>query len=146
MLFRSKNAKPLTDPTKNIVKWKWTAACNAAFEHLKERFTTWPILTHFDETRLTKLETDASDFAWRAILSQLCEDKRFFPVAFHSRKFSDAEINYDVHDKEMSAIVTAFKEWHHLFLAVKDEITVYTDHRNLEYFNSTKILNRRKNR
>ena len=43
----------------------------------------------------------------------------------------------------MSTIVAAFKEWHHLFIAVKDEITVYTDHRNLEYFNTTKVLNRR---
>ena len=64
----SKIAKSLTDLTKKSVKWHWTPACNAAFEHLKERFTTGPILTHFDETRLTKLETDASDFALEAIL------------------------------------------------------------------------------
>ena len=106
----SKIAKPLTDLTKKSVKWNWTAACNAAFEHLKERLTTGPILTHFDETRLTKLETDASDFALGAILSQLCEDDRWHLVAFHRRKFSDAEINYDVHDNEMSAILAAFKE------------------------------------
>ena len=106
----SKIAKPLTDLTKKNVKWNWTPACNAAFEHLKKRFTTSPILTHFDETRLTKLETDASDFALGAILSQLSDDDRWHPVAFHSRKFSDAEINYDVHDKEMFAIVAAFKE------------------------------------
>ena len=89
------------------------------------------------------METDASDFALGAILSQLSDDDRWHPVAFHSRKFSDTETNYDVHDKEMSAIVAAFKEWHHLFIPVKDEITVYTDHRNLEYFNTTKVLNRR---
>ena len=51
----SKIAKPLTNLTKKSVKWNWTPACNAAFEYLKERFTTGPILTHFDETRLTKL-------------------------------------------------------------------------------------------
>ena len=73
-------------------------------------FTTGPILTHFDETRLRKLERDASDFALGAKLSQLSNNDRWHPVAFHSRKFSDAEINYDVHDKEMSAIVAAFKE------------------------------------
>ena len=106
----SKIAKPPTDLTKKSVKWNWTPVCNAAFEHLKERFTTGPILTHFDETGLTKLETDTSDFALGAILSQLSDDDRWHPVAFHSRKFSDAKINYDVHDKEMSAIVAAFKE------------------------------------
>ena len=135
-----KIAKPLTDLTKKNVKWNWTPVCNAAFEHLKERFTTGPILTHFDETRLTKLETDASDFALAAILSQLSDDDRLHPVAFHSRKFTDTEINYHIHDKEMSAIVAAFNKWHHLFITVKDEITVYTDHRNLEYFNTTKVL------
>ena len=77
------------------------------------------------------MDTDTSDFALRAILSQLSDDDQWHPVAFHSRKFSDAEINYDVHDKEMSAIVAAFKERPHLFIAVKVEITVYTDHRNL---------------
>ena len=142
----SKIAKPVTALTKKSVKWNWTPACNAGFEHQKERFTTGPLLTHFDETRLTKMETDASDFALGAILSQLSDDNRWHPVAFHSRKFSDAEINYDIHDKEMSAIVATFKEWHHLFIAVKDEITVYTDHRNLEYFNTIKVLNPRQHR
>ena len=139
-------AKPLTDLTKKNVKRNWTSVCNAAFEHLKERFTTGPIVTHFDETRLTKLVPDASDFVLGAILSQLIDDNRWHPVAFHSRKFSDAEINYDVHDKEMSATVAAFKEWHHLVIAVKDEITVYTNQRNLEYFNTIKVLNRGQHR
>ena len=139
-------AIPLTDITKKNVKWNWTPACNAAFEYLKKRFTTSSILTHFDETCLTKLETHASDFPLGAILSQFSDDDRWHPVAFHSRKFSDAEINYNVYDKEMSAIVAAFKEWHHLFIAVKDEITVYTDHRNLDYFNTTKVLNHRQHR
>jgi len=68
-------------------------------------FTTGAILTDFDDTRPTMLETDASDFALGAVLSQVWEDEKWDPVAFHSRKFSPAEINYDVHDKEMAAIV-----------------------------------------
>jgi hypothetical protein len=55
-------------------------------------------------------------------------------VAYHLRKFKPAEINYDVQDKEMLAIVTAFKEWEHMLKSVAGEITVYTDHKNLEYF------------
>ena len=46
----------------------------------------------------------------------------------------------------MSAIVATCKEWHHLFIVVKDEITWYTDHRNLEYFNTTKVHNRGQHR
>jgi len=142
----SKIAKPLTDLTKKGIKWTWTPSCQEAFDKLKEMFTTGPILTHFDDTRPTKLETDASDFALGAVLSQLCEDEKWHPVAFHSRKFSPAEINYDVHDKEMAAIVAAFKEWAYMLMSVDDQILVYTNHKNLEYFNTTKTLNRRQHR
>ena len=109
-------------------------------------FTTGPILTDFDDTRPTKLVTDARDFALGAVLSQLCEDEKWHPVAFHSRKFSPAEINYDVHDKEVAAIVAAFKEWAYMLMSVDDQILVYTDHKNLEYFSTTKTLHRRQHR
>jgi len=58
----SKIAKPLTDLTKKGIKWSWTNASQEAFGELKRAFTTGPILTHFDETLPTKLETDSSDF------------------------------------------------------------------------------------
>jgi len=87
-------------------------------------FTPCPILTHFDDTRPTKLETDASDFALGAVLSQLCKDEKWHPIAFHNRKCSPAEINYDVHDKEMAAIVAAFKEWAYMLMSVDDQILV----------------------
>jgi len=95
----SKIAKPLTDLTKKGIKWTWPPACQDAFDKLKEMFTTGLILTHLDDTRPTKLETDASDCVLGAVLSQLWEDEKLHPVAFLSRKFSPAEINYDVHDK-----------------------------------------------
>ena len=142
----SKIGKPLTDLTKKGIKWNRTNSCQAAFDELKRAFTTGPILTHFDETRPTKLETDASDFALGAVLSQLCEDERWHPVAFHSRKFAPAEVNYDVHDKEMTAIVAAFCEWEYMLISVEEQITVFTDHKNLEYVNTTKILKRRQHR
>ena len=81
-----------------------------AFELLKRRFTTAPILLHFDPQLPCIIETDASDFAIGAVLSQLSADRRLHPVAFHSRKMDKAEVNYEIHDKEMLAVVTAFKE------------------------------------
>jgi hypothetical protein len=86
---------------------------------------------------------DASDFAFGAVLSQVQETKRLHPVAYHSRKFKAADFNYDVYDKEMLAIVTAFKEWEHMLKSVTGEISVYTDHTNLEYFATSKVLTRR---
>jgi len=43
----------------------------------------------------------------------------------------------------MATIVAAFKEWAYMLMSVDDQILVYTDHKNLEYFNTTKTLNRR---
>ena len=140
-------AKPLTDLTKkDLGKFKWTEACEEAFTTLKDRFTSAPILAHFHAEKETIIETDASDFALAAILSQRQDDEKFHPIAFHSRKFTQAEINYDIHDKEMGAIVQAFKEWEHMLKSVQGEITVFTDHKNLEYFATTKKLTRRQAR
>ena len=88
------------------------------------------------------METDASDFALGAILSQ--EHEGFYhPVAFHSRQFSGHEINYDVHDKELLAIVDSFKKFRHYLIAVPEETIVYTDHNNLTKFELNQQLNRR---
>jgi len=51
------------------------------------------------------LETDASDYAIGAVLSQGAENGKVYPCAFLSRKFSPAEMNYDIYDKEISAII-----------------------------------------
>jgi len=59
------------------------------------------------------------------------------------RAFSAAEINYDVHDKELLAIVEAFKKWRHYLEGVAVPVEVYTDHKNLTYFSETKTLSRR---
>jgi hypothetical protein len=64
----------------------------------------------YDPKRETRVETDASDYALGAILSQQCLDKKWRPVFYYLRKFSGAELNYDVHDKELMGIVDAFKQ------------------------------------
>src|SRR6266550_2361128 len=142
----SKIAKPLSDLTKKDQKFEWTSACGQAFETLKSRFCSAPILVHFLSERPTVIETDASDYALGAVMSQDCNDGCLHPVAFHSRKFKPAEINYDIHDKEMLAIVAALKEWEHMLKSCQGEFTVYTDHKNLEYFATTKVLSRRQAR
>jgi len=123
--------------------WAWTHEAEAAFKKLKERFTTAPILAHFDPTRPVIVETDASDFALGAVLSQRDEKGRLHLVAFHSRKFQPAEINYKIHDKEVLAIVDAFKHWRRYCEGATHQVQVLLDHHNLEYFTTTKVLNRR---
>lgn len=89
------------------------------------------------------LETDASDLALRLCLSQPDEQGRLHPVAYQSRKFTGPELNYDVHDKELLAIVDAFQEWRAYLKGAKYTINMYLDHKKLSYFTTTKKLNRR---
>ena len=127
-------------------KLEWNTEADQAFDTLKKAFTTAPILTYPDFQKPFFLETDASDFALGAVLSQSDDEGRLHPVAFHSRKFTAAEINYEIHDKELLAIVNSFQEWRHFLEGAQRPVTVYTDHKNLEYFMSAKVLNRRQAR
>jgi hypothetical protein len=86
-------------------------AMTKSFEKLKYCFITALILIHFDPNHECIVKTDASDFALGSTLSQIAEDKKLHPNAFHSRKFSPAEINYEIHNKELLTIVNSFKAW-----------------------------------
>ena len=90
------------------------------------------------------IETDASYSPKGAVLNQLEPDGKWHPEAFYSKKSSDAELNYDTHDKEMVVIVACFKVWTHYLIGQR--VVVYAGHTNLEYFNTTKILNCRQAR
>lgn len=135
-------AKPLTELTKKDKDFEWSTAEQAAFDQLKKRFTEEPVLATYDPELETVLETDASDFALGACISQK-HSGQLRPIAYHSRTFSPAELNYDVHDKELLAIVAACKQWRHYLEGAKHVIQVWTDHKNLTSFTTTKILNRR---
>jgi hypothetical protein len=82
-----------------------------AFENLKHCFTTAPILIYFDPQQECIVETDTSDFALGVTLSQIGDNKKLHPNAFHARKFSPMEINYNIYDMELLAIVDSFKVW-----------------------------------
>ena len=133
---------PLTRLTRKNEPWSWMTDCQAAFDDLKRTFTTAPILGHWDPKSPIILETDVSDRALAAILSTRT-DGEIYPIAFMSRAFSAAKLNYDVHDKKLLAIVESFKKWRHYLKGVADPVEVYTDHRNLTYFSETKTLSRR---
>ena len=86
------------------------------------------------------VETDALDYALVAILSIVNEDNKVHPVAFHSRTFTAAELNYDIHDKKLLTIFEAFKIWRHYLEGLAYPIDIVMDHKNLEYFSTTKVL------
>ncbi len=67
-------------------------------------------------------------------------DLEICPIAFHSCSLHDAEKNYDTHDKELLAIFNCYKAWRHYLEGSGQLINMVTDHKNLEYFTSTKKL------
>jgi len=145
----SKMAAPLTRLLKKeslMGKFIWDGSSQRAFDQLRRAFTTAPVLQHFDETKPAILEADASDLALGAVVSQYGEDGLLHPVAYHSRKFGPAELNYEIYDKELLAIVDSLEHYRHMFEGLGQQITIYSDHHNLLWFTETKIYNRRQAR
>jgi hypothetical protein len=141
--------EPSTDllggKTKDI---NWADAQEAAFLKITILFTSGktPILRHDDPNRPALVETDASDFAIAGILSQKFEDGKLHPVNCISRKLSQAELNYDVYDKEMLAIVFSLRKCCYFLQGVYHKTIVHSDHQNLTYFMTAVSLNRRQAR
>ena len=84
------------------------------------------------------------DFATGATISQQSpEDGKWHPIAFFSKSLSLVERNYEIHDKEMLAIIQALEEWGHFLEGAQLKFEIWTDHKNLEYFQTSKKLNQR---
>ncbi|KAF4306721.1 hypothetical protein GTA08_BOTSDO05973 [Botryosphaeria dothidea] len=139
----SKVTEPLTRLTRKEHGFKWGDDQQQAFESLKRMFCEAPVLGIYDPDKPIEVETDASGFALGACLSQPDDQGRWHPIAFYSRKFTPAELNYDTHDKELLAIVSAFKQWRHYLEGASYQVVVHCDHQNLTRFTTTKELNRR---
>ena len=92
------------------------------------------------------METDTLDYALAAIFSIVNKDNEVHLVAFHSCTFTVAELNYNTHDKELLAIFEVFKIWQHYLEGPAYPIDIVTDHKNLEYFSTTKVLTQRQAR
>src|SRR5260221_7422071 len=78
---------------------------------IESKFSAAPILGHYNPERTCLVETDASDFVTSGILSQPDDNQIMHPIAFISAKMTPAECNYSIEDKELLAIVKAFKTW-----------------------------------
>jgi len=138
-------AWPLNDLTKKLHQWQWGADEQASFDTLKDLCSSYPVLCSPDWTTQFFMDTDASDFALGVVISQEFPDGQH-PIAFHLRTLLPAEKNYNVHDKEMAAIVYGFKCGHPYFLGANHPIMVCTDHKNLQYFHQPQKITGRQAR
>jgi len=109
--------------------------------------TTALVLVSPQESDPFWIEADSSDFATGAVLSQQSmTDGKWHPIAFYSKSLSSMERNYEIHDKEMLAIIRPLEEWRHFLEGATHPVEIWTDHKNLEYFMTAKKLNRRQAR
>jgi len=104
--------------------------------------TTAPVLVSPQDSEPFCIEANSSDFASRAVLSQrLPGEKKWRSVAFYSKSLSLVKQNYEIHDKEMLAIIRTLEEWRHFLEEAQYLVEIWTDHKNLEYFMTAKKLN-----
>jgi len=140
----SHTARPLNE-LKGKKEWKWEEEHQKAFEELKEKITSQPVLSLPRREGKFRVETDVSGHAIGGVLSQE-QDGKWKPIAFLSRTMQPAEQNYEIYNKELLAIVEALTKWRQYLLDAKESFEVWTDHENLKYFREPHKLNGRQAR
>ena len=99
-------SRPLHNLTKDNTPFVWDQNCQEA---LKRLLVNAPVLHHYQPELPTKLETDASDGVVGGVLSQQVNDN-WHPIAYFSKTMSPPERNYEIHDKEMLAVIRALEQ------------------------------------
>jgi hypothetical protein len=135
----SRIATPLTRLTKKGVQFVWDSECQQAFQCLKEKLTTAPVLMIPRSDQCYVVYTDASLLGLGGVLMQMQR-----VIAYASRQLRVHELNYPTHDLELAAVVFALKVWRHYLYGVQFEL--FSDHKSLRYLYSQKELNQRQSR
>lgn len=124
-------ARPLVELTKKDAAFNWTEEHTTAVKRLKEQLINYVTLQVPDPNKPYVLKTDASGYAVGAVLEQ---DNK--PIGFLSKKMSPTELRYATYDQELLALIRALEKWRRLLLTA--DVTVYTDHRALQYLQQLK--------
>ncbi|GJX59351.1 putative reverse transcriptase domain-containing protein [Tanacetum coccineum] len=135
----SKIAKPMTKLTQKKVKFVWGDKQEAAFQLLKQKLCSAPILALPEGSEDFIAYCDASKKGLGAVLMQ-----REKVISYASRQLKIHEKNYTTHDLELGAVVFALKIWRHYLYGTK--CTVFTDHKSLQHILDQKELNMRQRR
>ena len=101
---------------------------------LKKIFKTEPVLAMPDLDKKMKVKADALDYVMGEVLSVKGENRRWRLVTFISKLLNDMERNYEIHNKEMLAVIRCLEVWRHFLEGVRTKFEIWTDHKNLEYF------------
>ena len=146
-------ARPLLDPTKKTTPWHWGERQFKAFEELKMRMCSSPVLTQPNFDKQFILQVDASAYGVGAILSQEGDPTTLtpslkqqtkpalHPVAYYSATFTATKQNYNIYERELLAIMKALAHWRLYLGWTKVPFIIWTDHANLQYWKLPRNLN-----
>ena len=122
-------------------KVSWTPEFEQAFQTLKTRLATQPVLVSHDYQRPFILQTDASERGLGCVLSQRDDQDVDWPIAFYSRKLLPRESRYSTVEKECLAIVAFLRHFEPYLLG--RIFTIQTDHHALSYLDNMRTTNSR---
>jgi len=150
-------ARPLLALTHKGTPWHWTKTQQAAFEELRDKMCSKPVLQQPNFNKRFYVQTDASAHGVGAILSQeggsdpdtepetdikpKTRKPKLHPIAYYSATFTPTERNYDIYERELLAIIKALAHWRHYLVWTKEPFKIQTDHANLLYWKSARKLN-----
>ena len=135
----SRLAAPMTRLTRKEVKFVWDDSCEQAFQELKRRLTSTPILIVPERGLRYTVYCDASKDGLGSVLMQSGK-----VVAYGSRQLKNHEQNYPTHDMELAVVVFALKIWRHYLYG--EHFEVFSDHKSLKYIFMQRDLNMRQRR
>jgi len=104
-------------------------------------FTSRPLLVVPDLDREFRVEADASNFTMGGVLSIKGKDNKWRPVAYISKSLNETKKNYEIHNKEMLAVIQCLEAWRHFLEGTRSKFKVWTDYKNLEYCMTNQKLN-----
>ncbi|CCE29272.1 uncharacterized protein CPUR_02965 [Claviceps purpurea 20.1] len=136
-------AAPLNELTRRGKLCRWDEVHQTAFDRMKEILICAPVLAMYDLDLETVVEADSSGYGLGGVVSQVGQDDLLRPVGFYSRKLTAAEINYQIHDKELLSIISTIKHFRGELRSCRKKFTILSDHRNLQYFMTTRMLSER---
>jgi hypothetical protein len=160
-------ARPLLALTHKGTPWHWTETQQTAFEELRDKMCSKPVLQQPNFNKKFYIQTDTSTHGVGAILLQeggsdpetepeidtelkidtntksKARKPKLHPIAYYSATFTPTKRNYDIYERELLAIIKALAHWRHYLVWTKEPFKIQTDHANLLYWKSARKLNGR---
>ncbi len=138
----SRITNSLTRLIRKVELFVWSQKCQKTFNILKKVFTFNVILRHYNSDHKIVIKINALNYVFEDILFQYDENEVLHSVAYFFKKHNSVKCNYEIYNKELMIIVCTFKEWCSELEDFIYSVEMITNHKNLEYFMSTKQLSR----